>query len=55
MKECEIRDCTNEGRYYEHLNLTLCTHHKQEYEDELYWEEYYKKNRIGAYAGQKNN
>jgi hypothetical protein len=52
MKECEIVGCELNGQYHEHLNLTLCDKHKVEHEEELYWEQYYKENGLGAYAGQ---
>jgi hypothetical protein len=53
MTECEIQYCDKEGKYYKHLNLTVCAKHKAEYEEELYWEQFYKEQRIGAYADKK--
>jgi hypothetical protein len=51
--QCEWDGCLKEGKYYEEHKLTLCSRHRIQHEDELYWELFYEEHGIGAYAGQK--
>ena len=53
MERCEIKYCEGDASYRPEHNVTLCNAHYEEYKDDLYWEEYYKEQGIGAYAGKK--
>jgi len=53
MAKCEWDDCNNSGTLREKHDLTLCKTHLEEHEEELYWQQYYKEQGIGAYAGKK--